>query len=192
MQDLPIKYFILDVDDSLVDTEGAICKIILDDHGFECPADTYLDPSNTNGHHPVVIGEAKFMRTAIPFPGTLELFKAIPTLHAMGARFPICTHRGYHAEGYNHTLALLTQHGMEQYIDEIHVLDYNVIPDKVTYLDNIYGAGNYLLFDDRPRFDQSHALPDHIWLYDRPWNQHIQGNRTNCILTTIRSILEVA
>lgn len=179
------KFFIFDTDDTLVDTELAICNIIQRDHGFTCPPDTYLNPENTGGYHGRVLAEAKFMGEAPLFDHTVKLFEAIPELHMLGTRFAMCTHRGYHPDGEGHTMDLLYNHDVNDYFEAVHVIDYNKIPDKVAFLDAQYGAGQYYLFDDRPRFDQGHPVPDHVWLFDRPWNQHIEGNRTTDILRTI-------
>ena len=182
--------FIFDVDDMLVDTEGEMCNIISRDHGFMCPVDTYLTVDNTNGHHTTVIGAAKFMATAPLLPHAVELFAALPELAAQNHRNHICTHRGYHVDGERHTLDMLDRHNVRPYFQDIHILDFNTIPDKVAYLDEVYGPGRYVLFDDRPRFEAGHPLPDHIWLFDRPWNRHIQGNRTTNVLATIHQLIK--
>lgn len=182
-------HFILDVDDTLVDTEGAIVDIIWQDHGYRCPADTYLDPTNTGGHHAVVMAEAKFMKTAAVLPHARKLFDRMEEIVDAGHFMHICTHRGYHNDGLTHTRNLLEENRVSHLITDIHVLDFNTTPDKVAHLDAIYGQSQYWLFDDRPRFNQGHPLPANIWLFDRPWNQHIEGNRTTDIFDTIHFIM---
>lgn len=187
-----VKHFIFDVDDTLVDCNGELVRIIERDYKFVCPLGTYLNHDNSNGHHGAVLASAEFMRTAPMLPHAKELLVALVDIKAAGYNSHICTHRGYHADALKHTEDMLADYEATHLFDDIHVLDFNTVPDKVAYLDSVYGVGTYILFDDRPRYDLDHPLPDHIWLFDQPWNQHMTGNRTTHVLDTIRSILEVA
>lgn len=187
-----VKHFIFDVDDTLVDCNGELVRLIERDHKFVCPPGVYLNAANSGGHHAEVLAKAEFMRTAPMLQHAKELLVALEEIKAQGRSNHICTHRGYHADGRKHTEDMLADYEASHLFDDIHVLDYNTVPDKIAYLDEVYGVGTYVLFDDRPRYDQDHPLPDHVWLFDQPWNQHIQGNRTTHVLNTIRSLLEVA
>lgn len=61
----------------------------------------------------------------------------------------VCTHRGYTKNGLLYTEASLKQccPGIEW--KSIHVLDSEEHPDKLTYLNKLFGS-NYLLIDDMP------------------------------------------
>lgn len=187
-----VKHFIYDVDDTMVDCNGELVRIIERDYKFVCPPATYLNHDNSNGHHAAVLASAEFMRTAPMLAHAKELLVGLVDIKARGFNNHICTHRGYHTDALKHTTDMLADYDATHLFDDIHILDFNTTPDKVAYLDSVYGAGTYLLFDDRPRYDQTGELPEHIWLFDQPWNQHMKGNRTSHVLNTIRSILEAA
>lgn len=185
-------YLIFDVDDTLVNTELAIANIIHQQFGFQCPLNTYLNPGNTNNHHAQVLAEAKFMVDTPLEEGTAELFALLPTLKEAGYKLAICTHRGYHAEGEKHTIAMLERYQVRDYFDDIIILDFNQHPDKVAFLEAYLDENEtFTLFDDRPRFDQTHPVDVNVVVVDRPWNQNIQcTHRCYNVFTFVNSMLQ--
>lgn len=187
-----IKWLFFDVDDTMVDTEGEICRVVLEQFGFTCPPDVYLCPLTTGGHHAQVLREARFMVNPPLLPGTAELFKLLPALRANGFKIGIITHRGYHEEGETHTNNMLNQYGVRDQFDDVIVIDFNKHPDKVAFLESYLDEGEtFTLFDDRPRFDRNHPLPDNVVVFDRTWNRHFTGGqRCYNLFTFVGAMLE--
>lgn len=187
-----VHWLFFDVDDTMVDTEGEICRVVFEQFGFTCPPDVYLTPENTNGHHAQVLAEAVFMVNPPLIVGTAELFALLPRLREAGYKTGIITHRGYHAEGETHTNAMLDKYDVRDQFDDVIVIDYKKHPDKVAFLEQYLDEGDrFTLFDDRPRFDRNHPLPDNVVVFDRPWNQHFSGGlRCYNLYTFVNAMLE--
>lgn len=71
----------------------------------------------------------------------------------------IATHRGFQKHGEAYTRQWLCEHNADKYITDLHCLDSNDHPDKVAYLQAIYGD-DFILIDDNPLHDLKVEHPE--------------------------------
>lgn len=84
-----------------------------------------------------------------------EFVEFINELKELGHTFSICTHRGWTEYGYSKTIRWLSAKGLELF-DDIHCLDSEETPCKLTYLQETYG-NDFIIVDDNPSFEIDRA-----------------------------------
>lgn len=80
----------------------------------------------------------------------------------------ICTHRGWNERGEELTKLWFELNNCKANIVDFHVIKSKEHPNKIEYLDSIYGDRNYILFDDNPLYDRSiiHPYNDKVRIFD--------------------------
>lgn len=160
----------LDWDDTINATFIPLRKAVVD-AGYPVPTpDVYLTTENTNGGLDVALASGEFMRVRESRYGDLYLTQAILKLQQAGVAVGICTHRGFHENASELSEEAFATLGWKP--NFIIILDPANQPDKVAVLTERFGE-NFVLVDDRPRWDAKHALPKNVWLMDQPWNRDV-------------------
>lgn len=77
-----------------------------------------------------------------------EFRELIKELKDLGHTFSICTHRGWSDTGFSKTIRWLSKHDLELF-EDIHCLNSDEHPCKLTYLQGIYGK-RFVIVDDNP------------------------------------------
>lgn len=90
----------------------------------------------------------------------------------LGISVGICSHRGYIPNALEKSQPAFDQLNWKP--DFIILLDPSKTPNKLAVLDETFGAGQYLLADDRPQWDAEEPLPCEVVLMDQAWNVDIE------------------
>ena len=164
-----IRDLVIDLDDTAFATYPYFDQY-LKSRGVDCQGH-YFTAKNGGPHFLEMLSDGSFMRHVPLRPfvaNTLDL------LQGMGYRLHVCTHRGYHADGYVNTCTSL--HNNKINVVSLHVINpYSEdTKDKLVYLQKTFGHNNFILIDDKPIFDQSRPLPQNVMLQTQFWNTHIQ------------------
>lgn len=126
---------------------------------------------NSVFEHVVQYGE--FMKTATPSPlmemGLVDLLNKLLS-HNWGPYLTsvVCTHRGFHEDGFGHTDEWLKHHNADGVIQDIHVLNPKDHPNKLNFLRKQYPEHEILLLDDNPFHDPHtvHPYSDEVLIYE--------------------------
>ncbi|QYW04537.1 hypothetical protein pEaSNUABM14_00212 [Erwinia phage pEa_SNUABM_14] len=162
-----LKKIFFDLDDTFFETHPVMRKKLAD-KGVTIGEGEYITPENGGIHFSEILNSPTFMldaRMRQYAKGTLEY------LVQQGYSVGVCTHRGYHELGTRYSR--LAMRGLLHVIDHFHVISPMIYPDKIAFLDSVHGAGNYLLVDDKPKWNGAEKLPDNIMLFNQGWNKHI-------------------
>lgn len=169
-----MKIFVFDLDDTLLDTWGTLKKLLKEKFDFDLPEEIgFITPENTNGHATELLESAEFMRLTTLYEELIHLPTWMDTLRKKhGVKFVCCTHRGYHPDAQEHTQHVFDKLGIT--FDFEFFLCHTTEPNKIDFLNEMLGVGNYALFDDNPDRHGNFALPRNIYIIDKPWNKHYQ------------------
>lgn len=177
---------VADLDDSIYRTypylHGALAE-----RGIRVPYGDYLKPDNTDRQILEILDEGQYMVRVQP---ALHAINCLRRLHDLGHIIDVCTHRGFHAQGRELTQESFDLHGFD-FVNDLHVIDHNSVPNKIEYLISVYGP-DFLLLDDRPGFNDALDSPQ-IVLVDQPWNRDQGGVRiASWEFTEVNSALAMA
>lgn len=160
-----------DLDDTVFDTFPVLRRMVFEMTGFRPHSEAYLTPGNTEGHLATVLEDASFMGQTPLRPGyenirewMLDMLLRYPSLRFAGA-----THRGYHPDAERKSKPIMDE--VDFPFVEVVYIDPSVNPDKAKFLSEKHSE--FLLVDDRPRFDGGGVLPPNVILIDQPWNKEI-------------------
>lgn len=162
-----LKKIFFDLDDTFFETHPEMRKLLFA-KGVIIGEGEYITPENGGTAFSDILNNPTFMLSA---PMRRYAQNILEHLNDVGHSIGVCTHRGYHDLGSRYSR--LAMRGMLHRIDHFHVINPTVYPDKVAFLDSVHGAGNYLLVDDKPKWNGAQQLPSNIMLFTQGWNEHI-------------------
>lgn len=180
-----LRTIVLDWDDTINDTYGALCSAVSELGGTPPKTKVYLSKENCGPALGEVLSTGAFMSIHRPRPHYAELVDALTRLQsAEFSRVVICTHRGYLANAEYLSTPALAQLGWHP--DEVWYLDPKEYPDKTEFLSQQYPEG-YVLFDDRPAGFGIPEYPQNVVLVQQPWSAQSQD-----FLATVTTLKEAA
>lgn len=176
LQYLPILF--LDADDTLFDTNGWIRNFVADNYPdklaqFDSRPDLSIGGILGKDVEDKLLAEARFMEEANSYPGAKWL---IQHLDRVGYPYAVCTHRGYHIDGYNHTVRAL-ENLTGRYVP---VYALNIGKGKHEFINQILRMSpyqQYLLVDDNvvPWSSEGNGVDAKHWAsqicVDQSWNR---------------------
>lgn len=132
----------------------------------------FLTNENTQGILDGVLKSGDYMSERHVREHDDLLTQQIQRAQALGISVGICSHRGYIPNALEKSQPAFDQ--LKWKPDFVILLDPYKTPNKLKVLDETFGVGQYLLADDRPKWDSEEPLPCEVVLMDQAWNVDIE------------------
>jgi len=166
------RHIALDWDDTLNNTYIGLRNACAE-AGAVLPEDgVFLTNENTQGILDGVLKAGDYMSERHVREHDDLLTQQIQRAQGLGISVGICSHRGYIPNALEKSQPAFDQLNWKP--DFIILLDPYKTPNKLAVLDDTFGAGQYLLADDRPKWDSEEPLPCEVVLMDQAWNGDIE------------------
>lgn len=109
-----------------------------------------LHAAYENVMHNHIFRDGSYMLNVEPIHGMMGYIKNTLSryIEREQVRLNIVSHRGFHPYGREYTQAYLEKHGVWHLVNQMHILDYREIPDKLVYLRQ--RQKRFVLVDDNP------------------------------------------
>lgn len=174
---MTIKNIVIDIDDTGYDTYPFFVRALAEKNIDV--KNEYITPKNGGQAFIDMLEDATFMYNVEP---AHLFYRSAIRLFDMGYKLHICTHRGYTKLGEAFTRKLLSKPipntglCMMNMLTSIHVIDPTVTPNKMEYLDMIFGSRDeYIILDDKPAFNSKIECFKNVLICDKPWNKHFEA-----------------